>query len=70
MARTTLTVTGMTCHHCVRAVAAALEEVDGVRSARVDLDARRAVVDFDDTRTDPHQLAAAVVRAGFTAEEG
>jgi copper chaperone len=69
MARTKLNVTGMTCQHCVGAITAALEEIDGVRSARVDLGAHTAVVDYDDSRTDPHRLAAAVTEAGYPAEQ-
>lgn len=69
MARTKLNVTGMTCHHCARAVTSALEGVDGVRSARVDLDALTALIDYDEARTDPQRLAAAVAEAGYTAEE-
>ncbi|HUE77223.1 MAG TPA: cation transporter [Longimicrobiales bacterium] len=67
--KTTLNVTGMTCGHCVSSVQSALEDVSGVRSARVDLDANRAVVDYDEAKTDPRALTVAVVEAGYQAEE-
>ena len=70
MARTTLNVTGMTCQHCVASVRDALQELEGVRSARVDLDSGRAVVDYDDARTDPRELTTAVADAGYEAEQG
>lgn len=69
MATTTLKVTGMSCEHCVRAVTQALKTTDGVRDAQVDLKAGRAVVDYDEGKTDPRQLANAVAEEGYNAEE-
>lgn len=37
MHTTTITVSGMTCEHCERAVKEELSELDGVRSVEVDL---------------------------------
>lgn len=70
MARTTLNVNGMTCEHCVASVRTALQDLEGVRSARVDLDSGRAVVDYDDARTGPRELTTAVADAGYEAEPG
>lgn len=67
--RTTLNVTGMTCNHCQQSVQSALEGVHGVRSARVDLQQGRAVVDYDEGETNPRELAGAVGEAGYQAEE-
>jgi copper chaperone len=64
-----LKVEGMTCDHCARAVAGALERVGGVQRARVDLQAGRALVEYDEARTDPRTLAGAVMDEGYTAEE-
>ncbi len=68
MARTTLTVKGMTCGHCAAAVTKALEETAGVRSARVDLEGGQAVVDYDDALASPRELATVVAAAGYQAE--
>lgn len=68
MARTKLKVTGMTCNHCTHAVKVALEGLDGVRSARVDLDAGAALVDYDDSVTGPPEMGVAVADAGYQAE--
>lgn len=68
MARSTLNVTGMTCDHCVAAVRTALEELPGVRSARVELENGRVVVDYDDAKASPRELTAAVADAGYQAE--
>lgn len=67
MATTTLKVSGMTCKHCVHAVKQALQNVDGVEDARVDLGAGEAVVDFDAGTTNAEALAAAVTAEGYPA---
>ena len=69
MATATLKVTGMSCEHCVRAVTQALESTDGVRSATVDLKGARAMVEYDEGKTNPRALAGAVMDEGYTAEE-
>jgi copper chaperone len=61
---THLKVEGMTCHHCVMAVTKALESVDGVRSAKVDLEAGRAEVDG---AADVQAMIAAVQEEGYQA---
>ncbi len=68
MARTKLNVTGMTCNHCTHAVKTALEGVAGVRSARVDLDAGTAIVDYDDSVAELQAMGTAVAEAGYQAE--
>lgn len=68
MARTKLNVTGMTCMHCTHAVKTALEGIDGVRSARVDLDGGTAIVDYDEGMTGPGPMGIAVAGAGYQAE--
>jgi len=61
---THLKVDGMTCHHCVMAVTKALESVDGVTSAKVDLDEGSAVVDGNG---DVQAMIAAVQEEGYQA---
>ncbi len=64
MTRTeTLTITGMTCGHCVRAVRSALESVEGV--AVEDVRVGEARVRYDDVAIDPASLARAVEEEGF-----
>lgn len=64
MPTTTLTVSGMTCDHCVHAVTAGLEKLAGVdcvevnrASGAVTLTSRRPLAD--------HELRAAVAEAGY-----
>jgi Cu+-exporting ATPase len=63
--KTTLKVSGMSCMHCVGAVKKALEAVDGVDSAEVDLEQASAVIDGSAT---VETLVAAVTDAGYQAE--
>lgn len=69
MAFATLKVSGMSCEHCVRAVTSALTGTAGVRNAQVDLKAGKAVVDYDEGKTTPRELANAVSDEGYAAEE-
>ncbi len=58
-------VNGMTCGGCVSSVRRALEKVEGVESAVVDLKEASAEIFFDDTFVDPRSLARAVEGAGY-----
>ena len=61
-----LPVRGMDCASCVTHVRTALEAVDGVTSAEVLLGAEKAVVAYEEGRTDRHQLVQAVISAGYS----
>lgn len=69
MATVTLKVKGMSCDHCVRTVTEALQRVDGVERANVDLKAGRAVVEYRDGGPTPRSLESVVMDEGYTAEE-
>lgn len=60
----TLRVEGMMCQHCVAHVKKALEGVDGVEEAVVDLDAGTAIAKMSEDVPD-QVLAAAIVEAGY-----
>ena len=61
---TTFTVTGMTCGHCVAAVAEEVESIDNVTGVDIDL-ASGAVTVHSTGPVDPAQFAAAVDEAGY-----
>jgi Cu+-exporting ATPase len=63
----TLDIGGMTCASCVGRVEKALDRVDGVSAAEVNLATEVATVRFDPARTGVDELTAAVTRAGYTA---
>jgi len=66
---TELLVSGMTCNNCARHVMEALQDVAGVRSASVALEAGRATVRWEAEKpADVSALLAAIKRAGFEAK--
>tara|TARA_B100001123_G_C15288914_1_gene1016708 strand:- start:893 stop:1111 length:219 start_codon:yes stop_codon:yes gene_type:complete len=62
-----LTVTGMTCEHCVRAVTEAISGVEGVLEAKVDLDSQLASVIGDGI--DLPTVVAAITEEGYEATQ-
>jgi copper chaperone CopZ len=66
--QTKLKVTGMHCAGCAANVERALKGVKGVNSAKVDLAANQASVEYDPSRTNPKALAEAVKKAGYSAQ--
>ncbi|MCB9876957.1 MAG: copper-translocating P-type ATPase [Planctomycetes bacterium] len=65
MERTTIDITGMTCAACVRRVERALQKLDGVADATVNLATQQAQASFDPARVSRPQLDAAIVDAGY-----
>ena len=64
-----LKVEGMTCQGCVRSVEKKLSGVAGVETARVDLGAAKATVEYDDARAKVGDLIGAVDSIGFHASQ-
>lgn len=67
-ARLMLSLPGIHCQACIRAVETALEAQDGVRSARVNLTLKRALIDADASLS-AQELARCVEAVGFEAHE-
>jgi Cu+-exporting ATPase len=63
----TLDIGGMTCASCVGRVEKALNRLDGVSVAQVNLATEVATVSFDPTQVGLEDLTAVVVKAGYTA---
>lgn len=61
---TTLTITGMTCGHCQKAVTEALESVEGVTKVDVNLESGMAKVEGS---SDTSALISAVEEEGYSA---
>jgi len=60
-----LSITGMTCDHCVHAVTEAAKATPGVADASVSLDDKSAVVHGE--KIDLDALLAAIAEEGYTA---
>jgi len=69
MKETTLEVNGMTCGHCTMSVEKALKATEGVQGASVDLQSKKAQVQFDENKVSIQQLVEAVTEAGYEAKE-
>jgi len=64
-AKVTLSITGMTCGHCVSAVKKALAAVPGVDAVEVTLSPPRALVVCDPSRTTVEMLTKATAEEGY-----
>ncbi len=65
----TLNVEGMTCKNCVKHVEEALNAVEGVQRALVDLEKKQVTVDFLPEVVNVAALEEAVRRAGYEVVE-
>lgn len=65
MSSMTVTVTGMTCGHCVSAVRDEIGGIDGVTGVDVDLESGSVVIEAD-REIDPAAVEGAVHEAGYT----
>ncbi len=57
------------CEACVNTITDALEEVEGVQKAEVDLEKKLATVHFIPAKVDLQQLETAIVNAGYDAND-
>jgi copper chaperone len=62
--RARVTVTGMTCQHCVMSVTEEISELDGVTGVDVDLESGTVTV-LADREVGRDEIAAAVDEAGY-----
>ena len=62
----TLSIQGMSCDHCVRAVAGALGSLSGVKVREVRVG--EAVVEYDSSAVQPQDLVDAVEDQGYQAQ--
>jgi len=62
-----LTIEGMTCEHCVRAVDGRLRKTPGVQVGQVKVGS--ADLQYDPARTTVDQIADAIADEGYTAFE-
>ena len=65
MTTLTISVPEIHCDHCKHSIEGALAPLPGVRSARVNVDARTVTVQVEEARTDRAQLVAAIEEQGY-----
>lgn len=64
--RIDLTIEGMTCDHCVRAVRGRLEKTPGVRVDQVSIGSAKILLDT--AKTSLHDVQEAISDEGYTAD--
>lgn len=67
MATRKINVEGMSCGHCIQWISEALMKIDGVRSAKVSLEGKNVVVDYEGDGVSDDMMASAIEKAGYTA---
>ncbi len=65
MTQGTIKVEGMSCGHCQMAVKKAVEAVEGVQKADVNLQNKQVVVEYDEGKANLEKLKAAIKEAGY-----
>jgi copper chaperone len=65
MTQETIKVEGMSCTHCQLRVKKAVEEVEGVRKADVDLQTKQVVIDYEEGKANLEKVKAAIREAGY-----
>lgn len=65
---TTLTVRGMTCGHCERAVTAAIAQLDAAAQVHIQRSGDVASVSVQSASLSPEQISAAIVGEGYAVE--
>ena len=61
---TTITVSGMTCGHCVQSVTEELSKIAGVKEVKVDLDSGKVDI-TSESELAPADLTQAIQEAGY-----
>lgn len=70
MTEITLKVEGMSCGHCVVRVEKALTSLEGVSNAKVNLEEKQAIVEYDPNKGDIEKMKSAISEAGYMVTEG
>ncbi|AGK55640.1 copper chaperone CopZ [Bacillus sp. 1NLA3E] len=68
MENTTLTVKGMSCNHCVKAIEGSVGELNGVESVKVDLKAESVSVKFNPEVVTLDQIKETIDDQGYDIE--
>lgn len=64
----TLTVQGMTCGHCEKAVKSAVSGLAGVANVSVDLDEKLVSITFNEDETNVVEIKEVIEDQGYTVE--
>jgi copper chaperone len=65
MTQETIKVEGMSCMHCQLRVKKAIEEIEGVRKADVNLQTKQVTIDYEEGKANPEKVKDAIREAGY-----
>jgi copper chaperone len=65
MAKSIITVDGMSCEHCVKAITKAVGSLDGVSEVKVDLDAKTVTVTHDAVKAPLDKIKLEIEDQGY-----
>ncbi|HEY3362076.1 MAG TPA: copper ion binding protein [Methanosarcina sp.] len=65
MTQETIKVEGMSCMHCQLRVKKAVEAVEGVQRADVNLQTKQVVIDYDEGKSNLEKIKDAIREAGY-----
>ena len=65
MTQETIKVEGMSCMHCQLKVKKAVEAVEGVQRADVNLQTKQVVVDYEEGKVNLEKVKAAIKESGY-----
>ncbi len=63
MTEATIYIDGMSCQHCVMRVKKAIESLDGIKKAEVEIG--KAQVAFDESKIQKEEIENAIIKAGY-----
>lgn len=64
----TLTVKGMSCNHCVKAIEGSVGQLSGVEKVTVDLPSSKVEVSFDNTKVSINEIKETIDDQGYDVE--
>jgi copper chaperone CopZ len=67
MAHQKFNITGMHCGACATGISMVWQNLPGVTSAKVDLDAKSGEVDYDESKLKPEDFNAAIKDMGYSS---
>jgi len=67
MAKIELKIQGMHCNSCVKLIEMNLSDVKGVKKTSISLAEKKAIVEFDESKTSPHEIIKAINQSGYIA---
>lgn len=68
MSKKNFLVSGMHCASCAHLIEMDLEELQGIKSAKVDFVSQKAIVEFDEAKLNEQKIIDTIKKAGFEAK--